>query len=151
MKTLKKSIERRLEKSGRITPREVLEAYRQTGLLPSDRGWWREAEGKPSACAVGAMMVASGDVNLKDLRPDPHDDIDPTALWSPECDELINDFFERRGFGRPEVAGSYQFEFTQGFDGRQLFSADVLGLQGALARRDGARCRRFVFGKQAPA
>jgi hypothetical protein len=47
----KERTERLLEKSGRITPREVLEAYQVTGLYPGTRHY-RVGD---TACAIGAL------------------------------------------------------------------------------------------------
>jgi hypothetical protein len=50
-KKVEKAPLRLLEKSGRITPREVLEAYEETGLYPKTRDFF---DGE-RACAIGAL------------------------------------------------------------------------------------------------
>jgi hypothetical protein len=46
-------VERKLEKSGRITPREVLEAYEETGLKPCE-GQFLSGN---RACALGVLRL----------------------------------------------------------------------------------------------
>lgn len=52
--------ERLLEKSGRITPREVLEAYEQTGLKPIQNIYYTDVDEQARACAMGALAAAHG-------------------------------------------------------------------------------------------
>jgi hypothetical protein len=56
--------ERLLEKSGRITPREVLEAYEKTELKPC----FKSFTSGERACAVGVLMARGGNAVPPYLR-----------------------------------------------------------------------------------
>lgn len=108
-----------LRESGRITPRQVLEAYRETGLRPA-RGEWGDEH---NVCALTALGVAAGftsDASYKIAR----------AFW--ESHNLSN---------------AYADGFVAGFDGdppRFFRRADK-----RKGYRDGRQAARAVFGEEA--
>jgi hypothetical protein len=112
---VKERIERLLEKSGRITPREVLEAYEETGLGVTFGCFVNQGR----ACAYGALMVRDGFTQNLDFS---------IAEWTRERDMLA-------GLG-------YGYGFYRGFDGALLPSTGRYPRKGYL---DGIRARRFVL------
>jgi hypothetical protein len=110
-------VERLLEKSGRITPREVLKAYEATGLIPSANIYRCDQ----LACALGVLLEVSG-------APRTTDDFGEIGA----VDGLA---FARR------ITEDYVLGFEAGFDNVPK-SSDVLRSQGY---RDGRRVRRFVL------
>lgn len=116
----------KLEVSGRITPREVLEAYEETGFAPLF-GWWF----KPlthEACALTAVAFATGYGNL--------------PLNSRVAVMLLN-----RMDALP-FRTAYRLGFANGFDGGELaddYPEDEERTEGFRAGyRDGKRARAFV-------
>lgn len=116
-KTRQKST--RLEKSKRITPREVLRAYRETTLAPIT-GMYLHGE---AACAVGALGVASGH-GYVDLDGDP-----------------AVDFCGYMKSRMPDKWSVYLGGFEGGFDGHPCPSDGPIRRTGW---RDGRRAARFV-------
>lgn len=116
--------ERLLERSGRITPREVLGAYRETGIKPCASTFiLGDFLHGYEACAIGALAMRDG--------------VYPTG-------DDLDGWIERKTAGQ---GPSYATGFWKGFDGESL--PPFFAARSAQARkgwRDGARCRRFVFG-----
>jgi hypothetical protein len=118
-------VERALERSGRITPREVLEAYRETGARPCTGEW---SDGTGGECALLAVAHANG-------------------LWATNIGIItacVDVLLERR-MSPVYDAWSYRDGFAEGFDGtisRREYQSEAE----ATGYRDGARARRFVFG-----
>ncbi len=132
----------RLERSGRITPREVLGAYARTGLRPQ-RKVYREDNG---ACAVGVLMTAHGD--WKPNWDTTEVDGVPRPLFE------FSDALEEWANNRMEIVGTmYETGFTIGFDGKACPKPGdddhplMRGSEGweRLGWRDGKRAARFVF------
>lgn len=127
----------KLEASGRITPREVLEAYERTGTKP-DYGDWDH-------CAFAALVHAHGYFNAE------HDAKFPGSPLALDIEEFIED----RGSewcGLRYVASEYQAGFVRGFDGHSMppepgDDSIELGCWEweKLGWLDGRRVRRFVF------
>jgi hypothetical protein len=130
--------QRKLERSGRITPREVLEAYRDTGLAPMFGEWYALQNGKERACALTAVGIAQGH------RCD---------AFGLEVGRAADALMDSR-FG-PYEAHDYQDAFVYGFDGHDLPPSlppdDSLGEDRQawerIGWRDGRRARRAVFGE----
>lgn len=132
----KERTERMLERSGRISPREVLGAYRETGLVPSRHVFVSDGE----ACAIGAVVAAGiGVVAAEDQG------------------NLEDALFDRLG----GASSDYRDGFVGGFDGEPFFAPDYPEeLYGWMAEglrrwhaagwRDGRRVRRFVFASGSP-
>ena len=114
----------RLEASGRITPREVLRAYEETGFEPAD-GLWFDALGN-RACALTAVAARGG-----------HRE----GLISGKA---AGDVLEDRMFPFCD-AYSYRDGFVCGFDGEIPEAGEELTDAQALGWRDGARARAFVL------
>jgi hypothetical protein len=114
----KERVERKLEKSGRITPREVLEAYEETGLEPAENIFVL----RNKACAFGAVMVREGVPRVRGV-----------------LDESEKKAWLTRRMRR--LGPTYALGFYEGFDG-----AGSMGLVGRLRKgyRDAQRVRRFV-------
>lgn len=138
--------ERKLEASGRITPREVLEAYRTTDLKPVTGEFYDVDTGE--ACALTALGAASGFGERMAV-----------ARLGVVADALIDARI------RTPWAGDYQDWFICGFDGfphpdsplyppaesgaeAPPFDAAYRELSEDAQRkgwRDGRRAARFVF------
>ncbi len=122
-----------LEKSGRITPREVLEAYEETGFEPMFEGWFEWSKHGSRACGITVLAVANG--------------VEPARLFEFACG--VDDYMEKR---IEYVGDYYQSGFTVGFDGGPCPepSGDdhplVEGSEGwiRMGWRDGKRARTFV-------
>lgn len=110
-----------LRASGRITPREVLEAYERTGLEPCE-GW---GDGRETGCAATAVFGL--------LPPSP-------PLF---CFAHVGTLLAARMGGESDPCG-YGTGFVFGFDGSEDWGEDFPSWRKGW--RDGARCRRFVFG-----
>ena len=115
--------ERLLEKSGRITPREVLEAYETTGRGVCFDGFGDEFGSMGKACAIGALMARDG-VSLHS---------------SVELSDWLRERSERVGM-------DYYGGFYRGFDGFFSAQEDREGRQSYRnGYRDGQRVRAFVL------
>lgn len=123
--------ELKLETSGRITPREVLEAYEETGMQPMTEAWYEPSKYGDRACAITVLAHHNGYVGEYAC-------IDTEA------------FIEERF---PYVSEYYQSGFVKGFDGGSCPEPGdddhplMRGSEGweRLGWRDGQRVRRFVF------
>ena len=115
---VRERVERKLEKSGRITPSEVLTAYERTGLEPVAEEFWTEN----GACAIGVLMDAEGvERRLRHIKP-----------W-----------LNQRGLSSMVP---YMNGFYRGFDGLSpLAGPDAECPDFRTGFRDGRRVRRFVF------
>ena len=111
--------ERLLEKSGRITPREVLEAYEETGLEPSFALWGMLGE---SACALTALGCAAGVEG-----------------------EFPSSIGRRYYFDVRRGEQSYANGFIAGFDGTNRQTPR--NARNRLGHRDGQRVRKFVLSR----
>jgi hypothetical protein len=116
-------VERKLEKSGRITPRGVLEAYEETGLQPGTRVFENGGRG----CAFGALMMQAG-IPVGD-KSNAVFDIKHTWLNAV----------------RDSAGMSYVPGFYDGFDGAP--SCRKLDLAWKKGWRDGRRVRKFVLSR----
>lgn len=127
----------RLEVGGRITPREVLEAYEKTGLEPIFDDWYDthciDLERTTHACGFTAVMLASKTPMPKGVH--------------------LYDAIESYARERFDGAGEhYKGGFALGFDGKDapLPSGDdhplMRGSEGwsRLGWCDGKRARAFV-------
>jgi hypothetical protein len=128
--------QRKLEKSSRITPRKVLEAYWETGLKPMADDFGDE---KGRACALAAL--AAQDFGR--------------GFASPEEAETLVDEYRAKRFEVGEFK-SYTLGFMRGFDGVTCrppsppgkSSQHTVRTPEARERqgwRDGRRARRFCF------
>lgn len=128
----------RLEASGRVTPREVLKAYEETGYKPLFEHWWHPVEDGYEACALTALVGASG--------------VDLAGTPMLEASYCAEDYMEER---LPHVHHYYQIGFTAGFDDdlAPTSSGDDHPLSlgsDAWERcgwRDGKRARAFVLAR----
>ncbi len=116
-----------LEKSGRITPREVLEAYEETGLRPCN-GW---GDGKKTGCGLTAMV---GGATM------------PAAAAGVEMTMAASNLLSER---MPQLGGvdrsEYETGFIRGFDGDRLHPfRDLIFRKG---HRDGKSARAFVLAR----
>lgn len=132
---IRERVERKLEKSGRITPREVLEAYEETGLKIA-RDVYQVGD---RACAIGVLMARDG-IRL---------DGDEQTL---KASFAIDDWEKER----IEYVGEYYCSgFVNAFDGG--IRPDEPSDDGpweygswwweALGYRDGQRVRKFVLSR----
>ena len=113
--------QRLLERSGRIKPREVLEAQRKTGLTPAHNA----LRSRDNACGMGLLLAMNG--------IDAEADFSAAMLW-------IVRRFEH----------DYSEGFMRGFDGLPLhrYALDHPKARREFRKgwRDGARSRKFCFG-----
>lgn len=125
---VKERTERLLEKSGRITPREVLDAYEETGLKPARAVFMGGAE----ACAVGVLMY--------------RDHMWPARVFSGDWGEVAIALLNRWTEQRLALAGGedYRIGFTTAFDG--IAESTMTRPSERKGFRDGQRVRHFVFG-----
>ncbi len=98
---VKERTKRLLERSGRIRPREVLDAYRETGFAAVRHKWaWKD-----EACALTALGVA-------------HDPGPISSTENTEDEANVRDmalaYVESR---MPYIHEHYAFGFERGFDG----------------------------------
>ncbi len=125
--TVKERVERKLEKSGRITPREVLRRYEETGLRPC-LGW---GDGEKAGCALTAILgghAGNGSILVA---------------------EAANRLMEGRMPHLPVFAATdYRLGFARGFDDTD-FELERRSPAFRQGYRDGCRARRFVFGAAA--
>ncbi len=110
--------------SGRITPREVLEAYEETGLEPCD-GW---GDGKKTGCGlaavVGGATMSAGAAGVE--------------MTMAASNLLLKRMPCLDGIDRSE----YKTGFMRGFDNDRLHPfRDLVFRKG---HRDGKRARTFV-------
>ncbi len=117
---------RLLEKSGRITPREVLEAQAKTGMM-LEAGDWQK-------CALAVMTHAAG------YFDEAHAAACPDSPFSLD----MAGFLEGRML--QVFAYDYGAGFAQGFDDHPLVQGGYLWERRGW--RDGKRARRFVFGTE---
>jgi hypothetical protein len=112
-------VERKLEKSGRITPKEVLEAYEETGLTPH-QSYFRDAD---TACGLGVLMARDG----LDARHA------PIAIegWIKQRDAAAGEY--------------YSNGFWRAFDSHVLPLPNTVAERKGY--RDGQRVRRFVLSR----
>jgi hypothetical protein len=132
---LRERTERRdlLSESGRITPREVLEAYWETGLEPMVDDFGDE---KGRACALAAL--AAQDFGR--------------GFAGPEEAETLVDEYRAKRFEVGEVE-SYTLGFMRGFDGVRCrppgkssqHTVRALEARERQGWRDGHRARRFCL------
>lgn len=114
-----------LRESGRITPREVLEAYRETGLQPV-RGAFRDRAGRVCGLTVVAAMKGAW----------------PNAELLPE--KAVVEVLTRAM--TLECAEHYLNGFVYGFDG-YIQHENELDWK-SKGWRDGRRAARAVFGEE---
>jgi hypothetical protein len=133
---LRERTERKLEKSSRITPRKVLEAYRETGLEPMANDFGDE---KGRACALAALAA-------QDFE---------RGFASPEEAETLVDEYRAKRFEVGE-SESYTLGFMRGFDGvpcrppgppskSSQRTVRVPERRERQGWRDGRRARRFCL------
>jgi hypothetical protein len=111
--------ERLLEKSGRITPREVLEAYEETGLTPKTGSFVTDAG---EACGIGVVAIRH---------------VESLAY-------AFARYMRQRGVNRPVF---YASGFANAFDGHAQQIPQLTGESYKTGYRDGQRVRRFVEAK----
>lgn len=111
----------KLEASGRITPREVLEAYKETGLEPKSQFYFDGC----AACGLGAMAAVDGLFRSAEER----------KLEQ----EVVLEMLERR---MGEHADRYMAGFDIGFMGIKSTGDSEWTRKG---NHDGRRVCRFVF------
>ncbi len=116
--------ERMLEASGRITPREVLEAYEETRLEAASGHYYDTVSG--SACAIGVLLNSQG---VWDRESNMWMDWDVAAGWLRER--------------VPLNSGEYEDGFISGFDNYEEPDDPALH----LGYRDGQRVRKFVLSR----
>ena len=135
MMPTRERVERKLERSGRITPREVLEAYEETGLRPLV-GQWYEPE-TSSACALSAVaVVTDGVVANQDTMMDGQAAINLVVMRVPRMSTYYRMGFVLGFDDKPPPLPS-------GEDDPAYLKTEAWARKGY---RDGQRARRFVFG-----
>ena len=138
METKRKDL---LATSGRITPREVLDAYQETGLEPVFDDWYDthyiDLEQITHACGFTVVALANAS---------------PRPLTGSGVEHFVF-FYGTRRF--EDVASYYKGGFARGFDGKDASESSgddhplQLGCEGWERKgwRDGKRARAFVLGR----
>jgi hypothetical protein len=119
--------ERLLEKSGRITPREVLEAYEETGLRPGTECF---LDGD-AACAFGVLMARDGVPRRESFEGFDHDALEQWQTLKTMA-----------------LGSGYAGAFYDGFDGYS-FDGYPYGIHSDASKghHDGQRSRKAVLSR----
>ncbi|MGE6227579.1 hypothetical protein [Paenibacillus chitinolyticus] len=99
----------------RITPEQVREAFKNTGLVPKKHTF---GDGRTCGCAITAIAVES----------------------KPGCHRNFYDFVESMGYD-----GEYLYYFINGFDGKNNINFLKLSEIYLIGYRDGEAARRLIF------
>ena len=127
-----------LKASGRITPREVLAAYRETNYSPMVGDWFQSCgDGRYQACALTVVAATSEDVRFGDANTGMLCALAHMQKRFPYVHEYYRSGFTRGfdGNGCPEPTGDNDHPLERGCEGWER-----------LGWRDGKRAASFVFG-----